>query len=720
MMARGVTELSIDFANMMKLDGRLALLVLVLISFGGLVWERSLLTSIKPRKDDVVEFYPSNTYNQGKKNQRILLAGVQPPPSSPITTSKRIGIKNALPLPSPSPSPSKKEFLNAQPTSSLKQGKASSSTNSALPLTQSPMKPQLATTHIHNQTETSSTGSLLQSQKNRNSSIDSEFSCTWLGPTELEENDNNNCTQLLIRRMLKDNAGNNNNNNNNIINPRRWFFFGDATMARLFKRSPLEDYFVSSAIQRINDACSTSSDDRTSGSDNIHHEPMNFYSCHSRQHKRCRLRLMYQAPTKIGKTNQASWQKPNFHLGEGPIQFGLSHPDCMDCSGCNSIYVICSKNVSASGMEETPTCIKQENAAHGGYFALDYVRDVEIQSNLYNTTQQHVAGFLRRHWTSSFTLNKDFGGLPYCVWSTTSADLKIPSITLQIYLKNVEQYLLLMKPHCSHIIWLGNIAPKKKQYREQVRLWNDGTRNMIQSHPQLREHVTEINVFEASLIYGGYQGNFYMDDPWYWLLGKYFLELSQNILTFTNATIFNITATKSLQAKLEQQEQNRTTTKQSQLAVVKTSTTDTDAHLKSFNVNQDDLSCVWGSNESSTRFFGEDDCTRVLTKRILASIRHSNNRNNAVGPRRWFFFGDSTMSRLFHRGGLKTHFIRNGMNEIARTCKNEYSCYEKQHKRCNLNVAYQVPAPTTWIAPNTALGEGPLTFGKRNPGCTDW
>lgn len=58
--------------------------------------------------------------------------------------------------------------------------------------------------------------------------------------------------------------------------------------------------------------------------------------------------------------------------GEGPLGFGAHHPGCRDCSGCDAAFVHC-------------------GALRVDFIAVEWARDVELQTLHYNTTQEVVA-----------------------------------------------------------------------------------------------------------------------------------------------------------------------------------------------------------------------------------------------------------------------------------------------------------------------------------------
>ena len=74
------------------------------------------------------------------------------------------------------------------------------------------------------------------------------------------------------------------------------------------------------------------------------------------------------------------YQKPNVSRLEGPLAYGLANPGCSDCSGCDSLLYKC---VSKDG-----DTIELE------YLAMEFIRDVELQSVLSRTSQENIMHYL--------------------------------------------------------------------------------------------------------------------------------------------------------------------------------------------------------------------------------------------------------------------------------------------------------------------------------------
>jgi hypothetical protein len=333
-------------------------------------------------------------------------------------------------------------------------------------------------------------------------------SCVWT-PNKISY-ERTECMNVISDNILASasRAPSNENSENVAAAPRRWLFFGDSTTWRLFRSSPVKDLFGPSAGAAINKAC-----------------PLQ-YTCYKHIHERCHLNEAFHL------TPRNEWVPPDLSLGEGPVKNGLIHQSCQDCKGCNSTYSLCKKNMAAA----PSSCIN--SLAYGGYFSVEFARDVELQTPQFNTTQENVAAFIEKQFNSP-SHKEDFGGAPNCVVSAGFHDMVIANITLPIYLSNVRWYLQLLKAQCTHIIWLQNTAPliqqkgNYSQTAQRTKIWNQGVYNMLvrSNNTELKHHLTVMDVFEASQNYS-HADNVHMAPAWYKELGKFFVQVTQNISSY--------------------------------------------------------------------------------------------------------------------------------------------------------------------------------------------
>jgi hypothetical protein len=242
-----------------------------------------------------------------------------------------------------------------------------------------------------------------------------EFACVW------QPFEDAPCVDRLSRQIKASLR------NGPLLNHRRWLFLGDSTMFQLFKVSPLLEYLVVNAP--IEASCPQ-------------------YACRTVRARRCDTNEQLQIP------RPDQWVRPNHSRAEGPVYNGLEHPFCRDCIGCDSVLIACSNR------EANLPCVlsntSRQNGAYGGYSAVEFARDVEIQSLEYTTTQQNVAQYLQRHWNTKEMMT-DFGR-PICVVGAGVHDMTIPNVQLPVFLENVQWYVdilsSVLRAHCLVVQYL--------------------------------------------------------------------------------------------------------------------------------------------------------------------------------------------------------------------------------------------------------------------------
>jgi hypothetical protein len=108
--------------------------------------------------------------------------------------------------------------------------------------------------------------------------------------------------------------------------------------------------------------------------------------------------------------------------------------------------------------------------------------------------------------------------------------------------------LVFFQTQCSHIVWLENTAPLKRddandttaaffssqqypQTIQNIHEYNHGVRDMLSKSKNkgITQHTTTMDVFEASLgwPHNAATDNIHMDWHWYTLLGRFFLGLAK-------------------------------------------------------------------------------------------------------------------------------------------------------------------------------------------------
>lgn len=106
--------------------------------------------------------------------------------------------------------------------------------------------------------------------------------------------------------------------------------------------------------------------------------------------------------------------------------------------------------------------------------------------------------------------------------------------------------------------------------------------------------------------------------------------------------------------------------------------------------------CVWNPSSHTA-------CSVLLRQRLQLPLR------------RLLFFGDSTIHKLFVDGILWIKLVDDAMDHCPQS-----SCVIRSTERCNLTYGNQRTTPNEWYAkPDLMKGEGPVSVGWNNPGCSD-
>ena len=420
------------------------------------------------------------------------------------------------------------------------------------------------------------------------------------------------CAKMLLSNILGNTSCEHDDedcNHDNIL-PRRWLMFGDSTIGHLFRKSlrplliqgpQLQQLWMSQVLGTTDLAEMTTTKQKHNNANNSLSLPM--LKCANHKHRRCRLNEYFQFPPIQRNQRQRqlggnlTWQPPDPAKGEGPTGMGALSPNCQDCAGCNSEYTICEllKNQNnESKQHNTNQTIPNHIAklqipslartTYGGYFSIEFARDVEIQTYEYKTTQENVLNiFVQTHYNSQYFHGDDhhtsifmktgdlFGGPPICVVSSGIHDMTIKSNTnktgadLNIYLSNVRQYMALLQRQCSHIVWVTNTAPIRKndedpwkmqyvQTQERTEEWNKKTQDLLinwnstldytkdmhgNNNKSVLQSITIVDVFEASKKWqhmANGNDNIHLIRPWYKALGLFFVYIHSQIIQSTVAT----------------------------------------------------------------------------------------------------------------------------------------------------------------------------------------
>ena len=193
-----------------------------------------------------------------------------------------------------------------------------------------------------------------------------ELACTW-SPSSLGE-----CLNLLQA-------------NTELLpvelQPRRWLFFGDSTMNRLFSTSNLRSALVEKPMASPPKDC------------------FGTLPCKRISGRRCKLNDIYDLPY------PEKWIHPNnFTFFAGPVLYGAANPYCTDCAGCNSFFLNCAPNQDTWGSFNECN-ISEKKFLHGGYIAIEFARYFEIQTPEYQIVQENIAVCIDRVLNTDYKLH---------------------------------------------------------------------------------------------------------------------------------------------------------------------------------------------------------------------------------------------------------------------------------------------------------------------------
>lgn len=156
---------------------------------------------------------------------------------------------------------------------------------------------------------------------------------------------------------------------------------------------------------------------------------------------------------------------------------------------------------------------------------MEFARDREIQTPIFQTTQENIAHYLK-HEFNSIDLVRQWGK-PICVVGTGNHDVLLDGITTKDFTSNVHFLLHNLKHVCSHMVWLGNTCngreSKFPQTMKQMKVWDSAVKEMIEAEPDLMVMMTFVEVFDASLTFS-HSDFIHMSNAWYEELGKFFLN----------------------------------------------------------------------------------------------------------------------------------------------------------------------------------------------------
>ena len=151
---------------------------------------------------------------------------------------------------------------------------------------------------------------------------------------------------------------------------------------------------------------------------------------------------------------------------EGPVAHGLQNlgSGCRDCAGCDAMLFKC-RDGSHEMMIE--------------YIAIEFARDVSLQSSLYKTTQENVGYYLSKHNVS------------HIVYNTGLHDTSLEDASSQSYRDNLVWYndvLRKFMPFASYL-WVDTVAVVKEMQPER---WRNVTMNeLIADYNRIASRISD-------------------------------------------------------------------------------------------------------------------------------------------------------------------------------------------------------------------------------------
>ena len=147
---------------------------------------------------------------------------------------------------------------------------------------------------------------------------------------------------------------------------------------------------------------------------------------------------------------------------EGPTKYGLTHPYCSDCKGCEPMAYNC-----------------KDSKSNLYYLPVEYTRDVEHPTLYTKTTQESVALYLKSN------------PMEGCVINVGLHDMKLKLSSRQ-YVSRVVMWLESIRPYCKTLVWVSlnsvQESPVAKgalyihpQYNRVIRVWNNKLYNKLKT-----------------------------------------------------------------------------------------------------------------------------------------------------------------------------------------------------------------------------------------------
>jgi hypothetical protein len=157
---------------------------------------------------------------------------------------------------------------------------------------------------------------------------------------------------------------------------------------------------------------------------------------------------------------------------------------------------------------------EKQQLVYGSFFGVEFARDAEMQSTLFQTTQENIAYYLNKTWNSHEALQ--IWEKPTCIVNSGSHDIGIRAITRDLFVSNVKWYTSLLAEQCDTIIWIATTSPRSDDENIQSKgatlSWNSGVQKMLEETPVLQDKSAFIDVFEPSITYEHVDNSKFLDE----------------------------------------------------------------------------------------------------------------------------------------------------------------------------------------------------------------
>jgi hypothetical protein len=241
--------------------------------------------------------------------------------------------------------------------------------------------------------------------------------------------------------------------------------------------------------------------------------------------------MKVEDPTSFLSSSQSStslypsWIQPDPSKGEGPTGFGKTHPYCTDCQKCWNVRMdvlassdgavsqssaFFSSSSSAALPRPRASSAASLNASSSSppapakfveYLVVEYARDVTLPTNSTQTTQETIAQYLSTQSPAVCITTVGLNDMGIPAASATSSTTTPPPLDMDVYIRNVDDYLALLTQSCKHVVWIGLPAIVEQEedgistptYTNcNIYRWNQAVYALLKTRKHPNVHVMDI------------------------------------------------------------------------------------------------------------------------------------------------------------------------------------------------------------------------------------